>query len=75
MAEVVMSSGRVKPTLVAITEKISMVIATVMPVGTEKPRIFLMNLFLTRSVLDSKARITPGRPIQAKLRSDISRGA
>ena len=34
-----------------------------------------MNLFLTRSVLDSRARMTPGRPIQAKLRSDISNGA
>ena len=35
MAEVVISSGRVKPMFSAITEKMSMVMATVMPVGTE----------------------------------------
>ena len=74
-SEAVMSSERVKPRFSAIMARISMEIATVIPVGTENWRMFLMNLFLMRAVLGSRARMTPGRPMQAKFKILISRGA
>ena len=56
-------------------DKTSMVIATVIPVGTENWRMFFRKRFLMREVLVSSARMTPGIPIQATFRRDISRGA
>ena len=74
-AEEVMSSGREKLLTEAIIERTSIEMATVRPVGTEYWRMLVMKRFLTRAVFFSRARMTPGRPIQAKLRSDISSGA
>lgn len=36
--------------------------------------MFLVKLFLMRSVLCSRARMRPGKPMQAKFKSDISIG-
>ena len=55
--------------------RIRIIIETVMPTGTDYWRMFLTNLFFMRFVLGSKARITPGKPIQAKFKRDISIGA
>ena len=54
--------------------KVNMAIEMVSPTGTEYSRIFLAKRFLIRSVLCSSAKMRPGKPIQAKLRSDISTG-
>ncbi len=74
-AEEVISSGRVKSLRLATIESASIEMATVRPVGTEYCRILVRKRFLTRAVFFSSARMTPGRPIQVKFRSDISSGA
>ena len=51
-----------------------MEIEIVNPTGTEYSIILRVKRFLTRSVLCSRARMRPGRPIQAKFSSDISTG-
>lgn len=51
-----------------------MAMEMVRPIGTEYSRMFLMNRFLIRSVLCSKARMRPGYPMQAKFKRDISIG-
>ena len=69
-----MSSGLVKPLMSATMERIIIEMETVRPMGTEYSIILVTKRFLIRSVLCSRARISPGKPMQAKLRSDISIG-
>lgn len=75
MADMVISSERLKSLTELIIERTSIVIDTVIPIGTEYWKMFLVKRFLTREVFFSRARMTPGKPMQAKFRSDISRGA
>ena len=74
ITEAVVSSGLVNPLSSATMERISIEVVTVRPIGTEYSMILVTKRFLMRSVLCSRARTNPGKPIQAKLRSDISIG-
>ena len=73
--EAVRSSGRVKSLKLAATDRTSMATEIVMPIGMEYFLILETNWSLMRAVFFSRARTRPGRPMQAKLRSDISMGA
>ena len=55
-------------------ERTSIQIETVRPIGSEYSTMFLVKRFLMRVVFFSRARMKPGKPMQAKLRSDISIG-
>ena len=52
----------------------SIEIEIVSPTGREYSTMLRVKRFLMRSVLCSRAKMRPGKPIQAKFKSDISTG-
>ena len=58
----------------ASKEIVSMEMEMVKPTGREYSMILRVKRFLMRSVLCSRDRMSPGKPMQAKFKSDISTG-
>ena len=58
----------------ARSERVNMAIEMVKPTGTEYSMMLRAKRFLILSVLCSRAKMRPGKPIQAKFSRDISTG-
>ena len=71
---VVVSSKRGKTLKWARQDNVSIASEMVRPMGREYSIMLVVKRFLIRSVFFSRARMRPGKPIQAKLRRDISIG-